>query len=173
MPPQLDWPWNFGSSSFELNFETLRALMPAAFTIAILAAIESLLSAVVADGMARTKHDPDGELVALGIGNVLSPFFGGIPATGAIARTATNIRFGASSPLAAVIHALVTLLILLLFAPYVSYLPMASLAARGIPSAEGLATTFGAPQSHAIARGMMAAAMSGKLPLLVSQLTSA
>jgi SulP family sulfate permease len=83
----------------------------------------------VADGMAQTKHDPDVELMALGVGNILCPFFGGIAATGAIARTATNIRFGARSPFSAVIHAVFTLLVVLLFAPYVSYLPMAALAA--------------------------------------------
>src|SRR5262249_3924442 len=101
---------------------------PSAFAIAMLGAIESLLSAVVADGMAQTRHDPDAELVALGIGNMLCPFFGGIAATGAIARTATNIRFGAKSPIAPIPHALFVLLVVLLFAPYVSYLPMAALA---------------------------------------------
>ncbi len=137
--PQMDWPWNFGGGNFQFSFETFKALMPAAFTIAMLAAIESLLSAVVADGMTRTKHDPDGELVALGVGNMVAPFFGGIAATGAIARTATNIRFGATSPVAAVVHSAVTLLVLLLFAPYVSYLPMASLAALLIMVAYNMA----------------------------------
>jgi SulP family sulfate permease len=139
MLPQLEWPWNRGDGGFQLNLATIQALAPAAFTIAMLGAIESLLSAVVADGMARTKHDPDGELLALGIGNVLCPFFGGIPATGAIARTATNIRFGASSPISAVIHALFTMLVILLFAPLVSYLPMAALAALLIVVAYNMA----------------------------------
>ena len=96
----------------------------------VLGAIESLLSAVVADGMAKTRHDPDTELMALGIGNIICPFFGGIAATGAIARTATNIRFGAKSPFSSVFHAVFTLLAILLFAPYVSYLPMSAMARR-------------------------------------------
>ena len=87
----------------------MRELLSGAFAIAMLGAIESLLSAVVADGMAGTRHDPDAELLALGIGNVVTPFFGGIPATGAIARTATNIRSGARSPVAAMVHALTVL----------------------------------------------------------------
>jgi len=130
--PRFDWPWNFVGSdgqAFSFSFETMESIIPSAFAIAMLGAIESLLSAVVADGMARTKHDPNAELVALGVGNILCPFFGGIPATGAIARTATNIRFGARSPLSAIIHAVLTLFVILVFAPYVSYLPMAALAA--------------------------------------------
>ena len=130
--PHLNLPWNYlgdDGKTFHLSWEMIESLVPSAFAIAMLGAIESLLSAVVADGMAQTKHDPDGELLALGIGNVLCPFFGGIPATGAIARTATNIRFGAKSPLSAVFHAIFTILVILLFAPYVSYLPMAALAA--------------------------------------------
>ncbi|HEV8253356.1 MAG TPA: SulP family inorganic anion transporter, partial [Vicinamibacteria bacterium] len=112
-----------------VNLDLLRELMPAAFAIAILGAIESLLSATVADGMTRRRHDPDAELMAQGIGNVLAPFFGGIAATGAIARTATNIRSGARSPVAAVVHSFVVLAAVLLFAPWLGYLPMASLAA--------------------------------------------
>jgi len=130
--PHFDFPWNFGvagSSPLKLSLETLESLLPSAFAIAMLGAIESLLSAVVADGMSHTKHDPDAELVALGIGNILCPFFGGIAATGAIARTATNIRFGAKSPLSAFFHALFTLAVVVLLAPLVSYLPMAALAA--------------------------------------------
>ena len=95
----------------------------------MLGAIESLLSAVVADGMTGRKHDPDAELVAQGIGNIVAPFFGGFAATGALARTATNIRAGARSPLAAVVHALFVLAAVLLLAPLLGYLPMASLAA--------------------------------------------
>jgi SulP family sulfate permease len=83
----------------------------------------------VADGMTQTKHDPDSELIGLGISNIVCPFFGGIAATGAIARTATNIRFGARSPISAMVHAFFALLAILLFAPYVSFLPMAALAA--------------------------------------------
>lgn len=122
--PQFGVPW-----SAVINFRMIEDLMPSAFAIAMLGAIESLLSAVVADGMAQTRHDPDAELVALGIGNIICPFFGGIPATGAIARTATNIRFGAKSPISAIIHAIFTLSVLLLFSPMVSHLPMAALAA--------------------------------------------
>lgn len=106
-----------------------RELFPAAFAIAMLGAIESLLSAVIADGMTGTKHDPNAELVALGVGNILAPIFGGIAATGALARTATNIRTGARSPIAAVTHAIVVLLAIVLLAPLVAYVPMASLAA--------------------------------------------
>jgi SulP family sulfate permease len=94
----------------------------------MLGAIESLLSAVIADGMTNTKHDSNAELVALGIGNMLVPFFGGIAATGALARTATNIRAGARSPFAAVTHAVVVMLAILCLAPLVAYIPMASLA---------------------------------------------
>jgi SulP family sulfate permease len=107
----------------------LRAIVPGAFAVAILGAIESLLSAVVADGMARTHHDPDSELLAQGIGNLVGPFFGAIPATGAIARTATAIRSGARSPLAAMVHAATVLLAVLALAPLLGYLPMAALAA--------------------------------------------
>jgi len=95
----------------------------------MLGAIESLLSAVVADGMAGTRHDPDSELLAQGIGNVIGPFFGGIPATGALARTATNIRYGARSPVAAIVHSGVILLAVLALAPLLGSLPMAALAA--------------------------------------------
>lgn len=126
LPPMPILPWGGG---FEVSFANIRALLPGAFAIAMLGAIESLLSAVVADGMARTKHDPDAELIALGAGNLLVPFFGGIPATGAIARTATNIRSGARSPIAAMTHALVVLAAVLALAPWLGYLPMTSLAA--------------------------------------------
>jgi sulfate permease, SulP family len=107
----------------------VRELMPSAFAIAMLGAIESLLSAVVADGMTGRKHDADVELIAQGAGNLLAPFFGGIAATGAIARTAANVRSGARSPIAAVTHSLVVLLAVLVLAPALGYLPMASLAA--------------------------------------------
>lgn len=131
-PPLPLWPWNApgpGGELLGLNLNTIRILLPSAFAVAMLGAIESLLSAVVADGMARTRHDPDAELIALGVGNVLVPFFGGIPATGAIARTATNFRFGGRTPIAAMTHALTILLAILLLAPLISFLPMASLAA--------------------------------------------
>lgn len=132
LPPLPLLPWAApgpGGQPFVLSFDTLRALIPSAFAVAMLGAIESLLSAVVADGMARTNHDPDAELLAQGVGNVVGPFFGAIPATGAIARTAANVRSGARSPLAAVIHALVVLLAVLALAPLLGYLPMAGMAA--------------------------------------------
>lgn len=122
------WPWNAGGPH-PLSFRMIRDIVPGAFAIAMLGAIESLLSAVVADGMARTRHDPDAELIALGTANLVAPFFGGIPATGAIARTATNIRSGGRTPFAAVTHALTILLVVLVLAPLLGYLPMASLAA--------------------------------------------
>lgn len=131
-PPLPVLPWAMagaGGRPFELTFDTIRSLMPAAFAIAMLGAIESLLSAVVADAMARTKHDPDAELLALGVGNILCPFFGGIPATGALARTATNFRSGGRSPIACMVQAVTVLLIMLLLAPLIGYLPMTSLAA--------------------------------------------
>lgn len=102
--------------------------MPAAFAIALLGAIESLLSATIADGMTGTKHDPNAELVGLGIGNLLAPLFGGIAATGALARTATNIRAGARSPIASITHAAVILLAILFLSPWVTHVPMAALA---------------------------------------------
>jgi SulP family sulfate permease len=132
VPPLPMWPWSAPGpegQAFTLSLGTLRMLLPSAFAVAMLGAIESLLSAVVGDGMARTRHDPDAELMALGVGNVLAPFFGGIPATGAIARTATNFRFGGRTPIAAMTHALTILLAILLLAPLVRFLPMASLAA--------------------------------------------
>ncbi|MEZ5312390.1 MAG: SulP family inorganic anion transporter [Thermoanaerobaculia bacterium] len=101
----------------------------AAFTIAMLGAIESLLSAVVADGMTGKRHDPDTELVAQGLGNFVAPFFGGIAATGAIARTATNVRAGARSPIAAVVHSLFVLVAVMVAAPVLGWLPMSALAA--------------------------------------------
>jgi SulP family sulfate permease len=132
LPPLFAWPWSWPDATgepLELSWSLLQSLAPSAFAIALLGAIESLLSAVVADGMTGTQHDPDAELVAQGVGNVLAPFFGGIAATGAIARTATNIRYGARSPLASFFHAGFVLLAVLLAAPLLGYLPMASLAA--------------------------------------------
>jgi SulP family sulfate permease len=125
IPPIPGLPWGTRG----LSFADVRELSSAAFAIAMLGAIESLLSATIADGMTNTKHDPNAELVALGVGNILAPFFGGIPATGALARTATNIRAGAKSPISAVIHALAVLLSVLVLARLVAYVPMACLAA--------------------------------------------
>jgi SulP family sulfate permease len=130
--PSWNWPWAFtteGGLSFQLNTQMIREIFPFALAISALGAIESLLSAVVADGMTQRKHNPNSELVALGVANMICPFFGGIPATGAIARTTTNIRFGARSPIAALIHSMVILVVLLGLAPLMGFIPMASLAA--------------------------------------------
>ena len=110
-----------------VNFEIVQAAIPNAFTIAILAAIESLLSCVVADGMIGGKHNSNAELVAQGVGNAASALFGGIPATGAIARTAANIKNGGRSPVAGMVHSLVVLLILLFFMPLAGYIPIPAL----------------------------------------------
>lgn len=123
--PHAALPWG----DHPLTLAYVRELLPSAFAIAMLGAIESLLSAVIADGMTGSRHDANAELVALGLGNVIAPFFGGIAATGALARTATNVRSGARSPIAAALHALVVLGAILAFAPLVAWVPMASLAA--------------------------------------------
>jgi len=111
------------------HWSTLKAVFPDAITIALLAAIESLLSAVVADGMTGDRHNANMELLAQGLGNMASALFGGIPATGAIARTATNIKSGAVSPIAGMVHALTLLLFMLFLAPVASVIPLASLSA--------------------------------------------
>lgn len=113
----------------QFSVETITALFPTSISIAVLAAIESLLSAVVADGMTGTKHDSNTELIAQGIANIASPIFGGIPATGAIARTATNIKNGGKTPVAGIIHAITLLLIMLILGKYAVYIPMAALSA--------------------------------------------
>lgn len=119
--PMPHWP--------EITVVRLQELLPSAFTIAFLAGVESLLSAMVADGMTGRRHRSNCELVAQGGANIASALFGGMPATGAIARTATNIRSGARSPLAGIIHALFLLLFILLLSPLAAFIPMASLAA--------------------------------------------
>ncbi len=132
LPPLPVLPWSLAGADgrpLELSLDLVRQLLPSAFAIAVLGAIESLLSAVVADGMTGGKHDPDAELMAQGTGNLIAPFFGGIAATGAIARTAINIRSGARSPLAASFHAVVVLAAVVSLAPLLGHLPMASLAA--------------------------------------------
>lgn len=111
------------------TWETLRAVVPSSLTIAFLAGVESLLSAVVADGMTGRRHRSNCELVAQGVANFSSALFAGLPATGAIARTATNVRSGARSPVAGMMHAVFLLLFMLLLAPLISYVPLASLAA--------------------------------------------
>lgn len=112
----------------ELNWNAIRELFPVAITIAVLGAIESLLSATVADGVINDRHDSNTELIAQGVANIASPIFGGIPATGAIARTMTNINNGGKTPVAGLIHAVVLLLIFLFFMPLAQYIPMACLA---------------------------------------------
>lgn len=121
MLPSPVWP--------EITFEKLRLLLPDAITIATLAAIESLLSAVVADGMTGTRHKSNAELLGQGVANIASGIFGGLPATGAIARTATNIKAGARTPVAGMMHAVWLFLFMLLLAPLIIKVPLAALAA--------------------------------------------
>ena len=120
------WP---GLHFPDISLDLMRQLMVPAFTIAALGAIESLLSAMVADGMAETHHDPNQELIGQGIANILSPLAGGIAATGAIARTAANIRNGGRTPLAGIVHSLLLLFVVLIAAPLVGYIPLATLSA--------------------------------------------
>lgn len=132
LPPLPVWPWTLPGANghaLPVTVEFFRTLLSSAFAIAILGAIESLLSAVIADGLSGKKHDPDAELLAQGIGNVVAPFFGGIAATGAIARTATNVRSGALTPIAAVVHSVFVLVAIVALAPLLGYLPMSALAA--------------------------------------------
>ncbi len=129
--PQFVLPWNIPAPdghTMALSWQSLSELLPAAFSMAMLGAIESLLCAVVLDGMTGRKHHPSSELLGQGIGNMVAPFFGGITATAAIARSAANVRAGATSPIAAVIHALLVLLSLLVLAPWLSYLPLSAMA---------------------------------------------
>ncbi len=112
----------------ELTIEKMIYLLPPAIVIALLGGVESILSAMVADNMKGSKHDNNKELVGQGIANMAAPLFGGIPATGAIARTATNIKNGGASPISGVVHGVVVLLILMLFAPYASMIPLAAMA---------------------------------------------
>ena len=117
-----------GASVPPLNWEAIQNLFPVAVTIAVLGAIESLLSATVADGVIGDRHNSNTELIAQGIANIASPIFGGIPATGAIARTMTNINNGGRTPISGIVHAIVLLLILLFLMPLAQYIPMACLA---------------------------------------------
>ncbi len=130
--PSFEWPWNLPDAEgrpLGMSFELVRTLLASAITIAVLGALESLLCAVVADGMSGKKHHPNDELIGQGIGNMVAPFFGGIPATAAIARTAASIRAGGSSPLAGIVHGLFILLAILLLSGLLAYIPMASMAA--------------------------------------------
>jgi len=113
----------------QVSYDTARQLLSPALTVAMLGAIESLMSAVVSDKMSHDKHNPNVELIAQGVANILSPLVGGLPATGAIARTATNVRAGAKTPVAGMIHALTLLAIILFAAPLVKNVPLAALAA--------------------------------------------
>lgn len=129
--PSLVMPWQMPDAQgnpIGLNLQLIHDLLPAALTLALLASIESLLCAVVGDSLTGTRHDPNAELVGQGLGNLIAPFFGGITATAALARTAANIRAGAFSPLSAFFHALMVLACILLFAEWLSWLPMAGLA---------------------------------------------
>ena len=116
-------------SSMDFSSQKILSVIPDAFTIAVLAAIESLLSCVVADGMVNSNHNSNMELVAQGCGNIASVFFGGIPATGAIARTAANAKNGGRTPVAGMVHAVVLLLVLLFLMPYAELIPMPTIAA--------------------------------------------
>lgn len=132
LPPMPIAPWELpgpDGAPIGLSFALIHELLGPAMTIAALAAIESLLCAVIADGMAGTRHNPNAELIGLGIGNVVAPFFAGIPATAAISRTATSIRAGAQSPVAAVVHAGTVLLAVIAIAGVLNRVPMAALAA--------------------------------------------
>ncbi|MUT64751.1 SulP family inorganic anion transporter [Paenibacillus sp. NEAU-GSW1] len=112
----------------EITWDRIKIMIQPALLIAMLGGVESLLSAVVADGMTGTRHNSNRELIGQGIANMVTPLFGGIPATGAIARTATNIRSGAASPVSGILHGIVVFLVLILFAPYASHIPLASMA---------------------------------------------
>lgn len=130
--PDFVWPWlqpGPDGAPLEFGWALLRDLLPAAFAIAMLGAIESLLCAVVLDGMTGKRHSANSELLGQGIGNLVTPFFGGITATAAIARSAANFKAGAESPVAAMVHALVVLAGLVLLAPWLAWLPMPAMAA--------------------------------------------
>ena len=140
--PEWVWPWalpNAAGQPIGFSFDLFRALLPPALGIAILGAIQSLLCAVVADGMTGKKHHSNGELLGQGLGNVIAPFFGGIVATAAIARTSTNVRTGAQSPISAMIHAIVVLFAIVFLSTVLSYIPMSALAAVLIMGAYNMA----------------------------------
>lgn len=132
MLPSFILPWQqLGADGqpFQLTWQTIEALLPSAFAIAMLGAIESLLCAVALDGMTGKHHSANSELLGQGIGNIVTPFFGGITATAAIARSAANFKAGAESPISAMVHALVVLVSVVLLAPLLAYMPMAAMAA--------------------------------------------
>jgi SulP family sulfate permease len=130
--PSFVFPWDLpgpGGKELVWNFETIQSIIVAAFSMAILGAIESLLCAVVLDGMTNTRHHSNGELFGQGLGNIIAPFVGGITSTAAIARSAANVKAGGSSPVAAVVHALLVLISILFLAPILSELPLAAMSA--------------------------------------------
>jgi SulP family sulfate permease len=130
--PEFMWPWQQpgpGGEPGQISWAMIVALLPSAFAIAMLGAIESLLCAVVLDGMTGKRHSANSELLGQGLGNIIAPLFGGITATAAIARSTANLKAGAQSPIAAMIHSLVVLLALVSFAPVLAYLPMPAMAA--------------------------------------------
>ncbi|VAW63794.1 Putative sulfate permease [hydrothermal vent metagenome] len=130
--PIFEWPWNLPNADgipIGISFHLISVLLSSGITIAILGSLESLLCAVVADGMSGKKHNPDDELIGQGIGNLVAPLFGGIPATAAIARTTANIRAGGTSPLSSVFHSLFIVVSILFLSPLLAYIPMASMAA--------------------------------------------
>lgn len=130
--PAFAWPWSLpaaNGSPIGFSFELFRQLLPSALTIAVLGSLESLLCAVVADGLSGKKHNPNDELIGQGLGNIVTPLFGGIPATAAIARTTANIKSGGNLPLSSIVHSLFIIASILLLAPWLSYIPMASMAA--------------------------------------------
>ncbi len=130
--PTFEWPWNLPNADGKpigISIDLINTLISSAITIAVLGALESLLCAVIADGMSGKKHNSNKELIGQGIGNMITPLFGGIPATAAIARTAANIRAGGTSPLSSVIHSLFILIAIISLAPLLAYIPMASMAA--------------------------------------------
>lgn len=130
--PNFEWPWNRvqpGESALIFSWQLAQDMLSAAFAIAMLGAIESLLCAVVLDGMTGKKHSANSELLGQGIGNIITPFFGGITATAAIARSAANLKSGAQTPIASMIHSIVVLIALVSLSTMLAYLPMASMAA--------------------------------------------
>lgn len=139
--PQFEWPWlqaGANGESIQWNLRVVQDLLAAAFAIAMLGAIESLLCAVVLDGMSGKRHSANSELLGQGIANMITPFFGGITATAALARSAASIKAGAESPVAGIIHALVVLLGLVALAPLLAYLPMPAMAALLVMVAWGM-----------------------------------
>lgn len=128
VPLQFSLPWSYLNPE-EINFDLVKKLFPHSIAIAILGALESLLCAVISDGITGNKTDPNKELIGQGITNIVVPFFGGIPATAAIARTVANINSGGTAKLASIVHSIFILVSILFIAPYISYLPMAGLSA--------------------------------------------